>query len=427
MAPNPTTAAPPAATPPAATHTTSPQTATGSTPPLPEPAPASPRATCYTCFRPQGLCYCDTLQRVSNRTRVVIVQHPRETFHPLNTVRIAEGCLGWVDVVRGAVQELDDSIRQLRLPSDAALLFPSRDAVDLDSLAPEERPSTVVVLDGTWSHARALQRDCPSLSGLRKVRFTPPAPSEYRIRREPRTEYLSTVESVAHVLERLEPETPGVSTLRSSFRSMIDRAVHARELASDVGRSKRPRLREPRALPRVLTGPPEDLVTVYAEWSASDAGAGRFPLLVVARRFGQRDVHRLLLRTPTAPHPRLLEHLAVDATELVHALDGNAARTSWAALIRPTDTLSVWHRSTLKILADAGLFCPDSAALKELYCNHPARRGVSHHGGLEDVLAREGAAWPSAPLAGRAGERLVQTETALQFLRHEAVAPRDPA
>jgi DTW domain-containing protein YfiP len=374
------------------------------------------------------------LQRVSNRTRVVIVQHPRETFHPLNTVRIAEGCLRRVDVVRGAVHELDERLRRLSLPPDTALLFPSRDAEDLESLAPDERPSTVVVLDGTWAHARALQRDCPSLAHLRKVRFTPPAPSEYRIRREPRSEYLSTVESVAHVLERLEPETPGVGSLRHGFRSMIDRAVHARSMASDVGRSKRPRHREPRLLPPALSKPPADIVVVYAEWSASAAGSGRFPLLCVARRLGETAAQRLLLQTPTAPHPRLLEHLAVDPAELEAALEADAARSRWQTLVRPGDTIAVWHRSTLKILDAAGFAYPDAAALKELYCNHPARRGVPHGGGLEDVLVREGALWPPAPLAGRAGERLTQTETALQFLRDEArrdeapqhETPRDP-
>src|SRR5690606_21602188 len=141
-------------------------------------------------------------------------------------------------------------------------------------------------------------------------RFTPEAPSEYRIRKEPQVDYLSTVESVAHVLEQLEPNTPGVGTLRESFRAMIDRAVEARRCAPDAGRGKRPRAPLPRPDAPVLVHPEKRLVVVYAEAAAAGLGRGHDPLIVTARRQGQPpgDALRLLLRTPTPPHPRLLGH-----------------------------------------------------------------------------------------------------------------------
>lgn len=395
--------------------------------------PPSPRPTCYGCFRPLGLCFCDTLQPVNNRTHVVIVQHPRETFHPLNTVRIAEGSLRRVEVLRGPLPDLADQLERLALPPDAALLFPSPDAEDLEALPPDRRPSCVVVLDGTWHHARTLLRDLPPLAPLRRVRFTPPAPSEYRIRREPRAEYLSTIESIAHVLERLEPETPGVRTLRQSFRSLIDRALAARQSAPESGRAKRPRQREPRPPPPVLIAPPQHLLLVYAEGSADSASSGRHPLLVRTRRFGTGGAsdQTLLLKTPTPPHPRLLEHLALTHLaqadgSLQGALDLSEARQRWATLVRPEDHIVAWHRSVLRVLSDAGLDAPRAVALKELYCNRPARRGVSISGGVDDLIRLEGLPLPRPTAPGRAVERLAQTEVMLQFLREEAARELSP-
>ena len=47
------------------------------------------RPTCYRCLRPRVSCVCGLITPVDNRTRVVIVQHPRERRHPFGTVRLA--------------------------------------------------------------------------------------------------------------------------------------------------------------------------------------------------------------------------------------------------------------------------------------------------------------------------------------------------
>src|SRR5687767_1338904 len=73
----------------------------------PPPVPMhDARATCYDCLRPRLVCICDVLRPVDNRTRLTILQHPRERRHPLNTVGIAEGSLTNVRVLRGNVERL---------------------------------------------------------------------------------------------------------------------------------------------------------------------------------------------------------------------------------------------------------------------------------------------------------------------------------
>ena len=183
------------------------------------------RETCYGCFKPRALCLCGRVRRVANRTRVTILQHPRERFHAIGTARIARLGLANSEVLlpRGVVP------RSLRIPLSlapgSALLFPGDAARDLAEFGPEERLPGLVVLDGTWSQARSLLRENPDLAALPQVKLNPAAPSRYRIRKEPRGSYLSTIEAIVQALRLIEPETPGLDGLMGVFDTMIDEQV----------------------------------------------------------------------------------------------------------------------------------------------------------------------------------------------------------
>ena len=186
---------------------------------------SSGRETCYACFKPGPLCLCGRVPAVANRTRVTIVQHPRERRHPIGTARIAQ--LGLVNaslLVPRAVAP-----RSLRVPlgpaPGLALLFPGPDARNLADLEAAERPSGLVVLDGTWSQARALLRENPALQSLPRLSLLPRAPSRYRIRKQPRSHFISTIEAIVEALHLLEPETPGLDGLLRAFDTMIDEQV----------------------------------------------------------------------------------------------------------------------------------------------------------------------------------------------------------
>ncbi len=180
---------------------------------------------CWTCFKPRVLCVCELVPRVENRTQVTILQHPRERFHPIGTARIAE-----LGLARGAVLRPHSPVaRSLAVsfdpPAGTGLLFPRRGARDLAKLAPDERPRGLVVLDGTWAQAGKLYRENGWLAELPHYALSPVAPSRYRIRREPRPEFISTIEAVVAALQILEPETPGLDALLAAFDDMIDAQV----------------------------------------------------------------------------------------------------------------------------------------------------------------------------------------------------------
>jgi DTW domain-containing protein YfiP len=180
---------------------------------------------CGACFKPLPHCICALIEPVSNRTFVSILQHPRERFHAIGTARIAE--LG-LERSRIVVPR-DCFTRSLEQPFDVApgtgLLFPHPDARLLEDLAEHERPSGLVVLDGTWSQARRLYGANPWLHALPHFALSPPAPTRYRIRKAPRREFVSTLEAIVRALEILEPETEGATGLLDVFDAMIDRQI----------------------------------------------------------------------------------------------------------------------------------------------------------------------------------------------------------
>jgi len=179
------------------------------------------RVVCYRCFKPQVACVCESIEPVANRTGIIVLQHPRERFHAIGTVRIAR--LGLQNVrVEQCSQWADSSVIQEQLPERSALLYPTANARELSSLPIEEHPRHLIVLDGTWFHAKKIYDAHQWLHHLPHVSLTPSEPSRYRIRPEPRRSYVATLEAIVYALRVIEPQTAGLDALLRSFAAMVD-------------------------------------------------------------------------------------------------------------------------------------------------------------------------------------------------------------
>ena len=180
------------------------------------------RRRCYGCFRPRGDCFCAAIPSIDNRTDVLILQHVRERFHAFNTARIVERALVNSTLLVGGPQEL---AARVVLKPRAGLLYPGPAATLLEDVPADERPQQLVVLDGTWHHAKTLVRDLGAIRDLPRYRLAPAAPSRYRIRREPTAAFLSTVEATVAALRVLEPATRGWEQLLAAFDTMVERQL----------------------------------------------------------------------------------------------------------------------------------------------------------------------------------------------------------
>lgn len=176
-------------------------------------------------MRAEAVCICSRIQKVRNRTGITILQHVRERRHPLGTARIARLALEQCQYLVGWYEPPLEPPPAPAVPERTALLYPSRTSTDITTLAAEDRPEHLIVLDGTWRNVRALYRAHEWLHELPQVHLPVSSPSRYRIRKAPRPGNLSTIEAIARALQILEPETPGIEALLQTFESMIDEQI----------------------------------------------------------------------------------------------------------------------------------------------------------------------------------------------------------
>src|SRR5207248_11355610 len=87
----------------------------------------------------------------------------------------------------------------------------------------------IVLLDGTWSQAKTLWWRNPWLLKLHRLVLNPPRPARLgRLRREPRGEALSTLESAALALRHLEAGPDAAEALLAALGQIIAAAQPTR-------------------------------------------------------------------------------------------------------------------------------------------------------------------------------------------------------
>ncbi|HHW1919629.1 TPA: efflux RND transporter periplasmic adaptor subunit [Pseudomonas aeruginosa] len=156
------------------------------------------RIRCERCARPASHCLCALIPSLPSRTRVLVLQHPSEVGHALNTAGLA--VLG----LRNAELRVGERFAEetWRVPGyRACLLFPGEQARALAAMAAEAagEPLLLVVPDGTWRKARKLLHLNPALAALPRVSLAEGMASRYRLRKAPGEGALSTIDDRAVV------------------------------------------------------------------------------------------------------------------------------------------------------------------------------------------------------------------------------------
>ncbi len=213
-------------------------------------------ADCAQCHKPMALCVCDGIVPFENKVSVLILQHPQEQDRALGTARLTslhfrdavmKIGLSWpslgkilgrtVDPHRWAVLYLG-SVKAASLAPDREIVFVNRKGeLEREQDALMRDIEGIVLLDGTWSQAKALWWRNAWMLKCRRVVLGPRRPSRYgRLRREPRRDGLSTIEAAGILLSRLERRPDIEEKLTASFERMLDRV---REHGAAGGGSKR--------------------------------------------------------------------------------------------------------------------------------------------------------------------------------------------
>lgn len=183
------------------------------------------RPRCERCLRPESHCLCALIPHLDSRTRVLVLQHPGEVHHALNTGRLAALGLNNAQLVVGEVFE---NLHELLNPPgyQARLLFPGDHAQPLVMQGPDALPMLLVVPDGTWRKARKLLHLNPLLAALPRVTLAHVPESRYRLRKAPGPDALSTLEAITHALQTLEAPT-SFAPLMAPFEALIEGQIKA--------------------------------------------------------------------------------------------------------------------------------------------------------------------------------------------------------
>lgn len=175
------------------------------------------------------------VEPVANRIRVVILQHPQEPDKVLGTAALcvrslkkAELKIGlsWPSFRKMLGEEAEPGRWGVLYLGGQGKTYPQ----PLVALDKKKNPlpqlpdlDGILLLDGTWSQAKALWWRNPWLLKVKRLVLTPRNRSLYgKLRREPRRECLSTIESAAYALKELGEDQEVADALVGNFRRMLE-------------------------------------------------------------------------------------------------------------------------------------------------------------------------------------------------------------
>ncbi|MDR3467018.1 MAG: DTW domain-containing protein [Xanthobacteraceae bacterium] len=212
-----------------------------------EPAASGPAAApddspeCPRCGKPLALCVCGEVAPVSSRIKLVILQHPQEQDRLLGTARltalhftdaVVKVGLSWPSLSKVLGRPVDPSrwavlyLGSVKLPVGAGhgevVAVDRQGAPEPDQRGILKSIEGVILLDGTWSQAKALWWRNAWLLKCQRVVLAPARASLYgKLRREPRREGLSTLEAAALLISHLEGRADARLALEGSFQALL--------------------------------------------------------------------------------------------------------------------------------------------------------------------------------------------------------------
>ena len=217
---------------------------------------------CPRCLKPLPLCICDSITAIDNRISLLILQHPQEQDRALGTARLTalhfrnaavKIGLSWPSLSRALGRPVADPSRWAVLylgSAKVADLETDREVVAINRKGEIEDNQRailkdiegIVLLDGTWSQAKALWWRNAWMLKCQRVILGPSHPSRYgQLRREPRRDGLSTIEAAAMLLSSLEKRPDIAETLHGSFERMLARYREAQHVLPELAPKPRPK------------------------------------------------------------------------------------------------------------------------------------------------------------------------------------------
>ncbi|XP_011356569.1 DTW domain-containing protein 2 isoform X1 [Pteropus vampyrus] len=190
--------------------------------------PAERRPECSRCSRPQKVCLCPFLPvyPLHVSTHLYIIQHPAEENKVLRTVPLLTACLPQdkckVKIGRRFSEERDPELSTVCRKSGTLILYPGDEAANLEEFILDSPiyPSTIIIIDGTWSQAKDIFYKNSLFRLPKQVQLKTSISSQYVIRTQPTNRCLSTLECAAVALSILEKNSDIQETLLRPLQAL---------------------------------------------------------------------------------------------------------------------------------------------------------------------------------------------------------------
>ena len=192
------------------------------------------REKCYKCFRPKSSCMCCYIDSFDTNTKFVILMHPKE-FKKVknNTGHFTHLTLTNSELFVGIDFTDNRRINEIISTHDSYILFPSPHAINLSKTDPkatcqDSKDMAIFLIDSTWTCINKMFKQSKNLQKLKYMSFESSRTSQYKIKEQPKTNYLSTMESTLVVLELLNSwhvesiEKSDLDSFLNPFIKMVD-------------------------------------------------------------------------------------------------------------------------------------------------------------------------------------------------------------
>ncbi len=201
---------------------------------------------CERCLKSKQLCVCSNAEPFDNKHFVLILQHPQEQDKELGTAGILVSMLknSKLEVALSRKSLSDILKKDVDVKKWGVLYLGSQNETPVASglyavskkgnLLPDtnkifEELEGIILLDGSWSQAKALWWRNAWLLKAQRLLLVPEKKSLYgKLRKEPRKESVSTLEATAQCLDYLQEDEIISKGLLTAFEELLQKykALH---------------------------------------------------------------------------------------------------------------------------------------------------------------------------------------------------------
>jgi len=175
---------------------------------------------------------CKYIKPIDTNTKFIILMHPKEYRKTKNgTGHFTNKSLTNSEIFIGINFTNNDKINEIlnNKENECFILYPGNDSIKLNQESIQTKKNIVLfIIDSTWACSKKMIRESKNLKNLRKVSFQSTRTSEFKIKEQPASYCLSTIESTQYILELLNKHNlenipkNSLTEFTKPFKKMVD-------------------------------------------------------------------------------------------------------------------------------------------------------------------------------------------------------------